>query len=179
MVISDIFSQVYSKKLVNITMDKRAEADQELCSANKERYGKLTVFLGAMAGVGKTYAMLEAAKERLAEGLDIVVGFVETHQRAETEGMLHGLPLVARRFVPSNGKVSPEMDLEGILERRPQIVLVDELAHTNAPGSRHIKRYQDVEELLASGINVYTTMNIQHVESFNDVVTQITNVNVG
>ncbi|WP_407310821.1 DUF4118 domain-containing protein [Desulfosporosinus sp. SB140] len=158
--------------------EKRLDPDELLASLHKEGYGKLTVFLGAMAGVGKTYAMLEVAKERLAEGQDIVVGLVETHQRVETEAMLQGMPIIPTRSLEYRGRVFQEMDLDAILTRHPQIVLVDELAHTNIPGSRHVKRYQDVEELLASGINVHTTLNIQHVESFNDVVAQITEVNV-
>jgi Osmosensitive K+ channel histidine kinase len=162
----------------NIDRLKRLNPDELLACLQKEGYGQLTIFLGAMAGVGKTYAMLEAAKERLSEGQDIVVGLVETHKRVETETMLQGMPIVPTRSQEYRGRFFQEMDLDAILARHPQIVLVDELAHTNIPGSRHVKRYQDVEELLALGINVYTTLNIQHVESFNDVVAQITEVNV-
>ncbi len=158
--------------------EKRVDPDELLACLEKEDCGKLTVFLGAAAGVGKTYTMLEAAKERLAEGLDVVVGLVETHKRAETEAMLQGLPIIPPRTIEYKGRNMPEMDLDAILDRRPQIVLVDELAHTNVPGSRHAKRYQDVEELLKAGINVYTTLNIQHLESLNDVVAQITEVRV-
>ncbi|RNC29168.1 MAG: Sensor protein KdpD [Candidatus Dichloromethanomonas elyunquensis] len=158
--------------------EKRVDPDELLASLQKEGYGKLTVFLGAMAGVGKTYAMLETAKERLAEGLDVVVGIVETHKRKDTEAMLQGLPFVPMRIQEYRGKFFQEMDLDAILTRNPQIVLVDELAHTNIPGSRHAKRYQDIEELLAAGINVYTTLNIQHVESYNDIVAQITEIQV-
>ncbi|AFM40932.1 osmosensitive K+ channel histidine kinase [Desulfosporosinus acidiphilus SJ4] len=140
--------------------------------------GKLTVFLGAVAGVGKTYAMLEAAKERLSEGTDVVIGFVETHGSLETETVLKGIPYISSKTQEFLGKLVQEMDLEVLLERHPQLVVVDELAHTNIPGSRHRKRYQDVEELLASGIDVYTTLNIQHLESLNDVVAQITGVTV-
>ncbi|WP_088189439.1 sensor histidine kinase KdpD [Desulfosporosinus sp. FKA] len=139
--------------------------------------GKLTVFLGAAAGVGKTYAMLEAAKERLTEGVGVVIGFVETHGQAETEALLKGIPVIAKTQ-EYLGNYTEEVDLDALLTRRPQLVVVDELAHTNIPGLRHKKRYQDVEELLASGIDVYTTLNIQHLESLNDVVAQITGVTV-
>ncbi len=138
--------------------------------------GRLKVFLGYAAGVGKTYAMLEAAQQRKAEGVDVVVAYAETHGRAETEEMLAGLEIVPRQRVAYRGVTLEEMDLDAVLARAPQLVLVDELAHTNAPGSRHRKRYLDVEELLAAGIDVYTTLNIQHVESLNDVVAQITGV---
>ncbi|WP_088226743.1 sensor histidine kinase KdpD [Desulfosporosinus sp. FKB] len=139
--------------------------------------GKLTVFLGAAAGVGKTYAMLEAARERLTEGVDVVIGFAETHGQAETEALLKGIPIIAKTQ-DYLGNHSEEVDLDVLLAHRPQLVVVDELAHTNIPGLRHKKRYQDVEELLVSGIDVYTTLNIQHLESLNDVVAQITGVTV-
>lgn len=158
--------------------EKRADPDELLAHIEKEGYGKLTVFLGAAAGVGKTYAMLEAARERLAEGIDVVVGLVETHGRAETEAVLKGLPVIPLKMQDYRGRAFKEMDLDALLEHHPQLALVDELAHTNIPGSRHAKRYQDVEELLAAGINVYTTLNIQHLESLNDVVAQITGVTV-
>ena len=137
-----------------------------------------TIFVGAAPGVGKTYAMLEAARERRREGVDVVVGVVETHGRAETEALLDGLEVVPRRRIEYRGQALHEMDLDAILARRPELVLVDELAHTNAPGSRHPKRYSDVEELLEAGIDVYSTVNIQHLESLNDVVAQITGVRV-
>jgi len=140
--------------------------------------GKLKIFLGYAAGVGKTYAMLEAAHQRRAEGVDLVVGYIETHGRAETEAMLQDLQLLPRRQVEYRGITLPEMDVDAVLARRPQLALVDELAHTNAPGSRHPKRYQDVQELLAAGIDVYTTLNVQHLESLNDIVAQITGVTV-
>ena len=140
--------------------------------------GKLKIFLGYAAGVGKTYAMLEAAHQRQGEGVDVVIGYVETHGRAETEALLAGLEVIPRRQISYHGAVLTEMDVDAVLARRPQLVLVDELAHTNAPGSRHPKRYQDVEELLDAGIDVYTTLNIQHLESLNDVVAQITGVTV-
>lgn len=138
--------------------------------------GKLKIFLGYAPGVGKTFAMLEAAHQRQAQGVDVVAGYVETHHRAETEALLAGLEEMPRRQVEYRGVTLPEMDTDAILARKPQLVLVDELAHTNAPGSRHPKRYQDVMELLEAGISVYTTLNIQHLESLNDVVAQITGV---
>ena len=138
--------------------------------------GKLKIFFGATAGVGKTYAMLEAAHERQQEGVDVVVGWVDTHGRAETEALLEGLEVLPRRPVEYRGTTLSEFDLDAALARHPALILVDELAHTNAPGSRHAKRWQDVEELLDAGINVYTTVNVQHLESLNDVVAQITGV---
>jgi two-component system sensor histidine kinase KdpD len=138
--------------------------------------GKLKIFLGYAAGVGKTYAMLEAARLRRKDGRDVVAGYVESHGRAETDALLEGLEILPRKEVDYLGVVLPEMDLDAILARRPQIVLVDELAHSNAPGSRHEKRWQDVEEILEAGIDVYTTVNIQHFESLNDVVAQITGI---
>ena len=140
--------------------------------------GKLKIFLGYAAGVGKTYAMLEAAHQRKQEGIDVVVGYVETHGRAETEARLQGLEVLPIRQVSYHGITLAELDVDAVLARRPQLVLVDELAHTNAPGSRHPKRYQDVEELLAAGIDVYATLNIQHLESLNDVIAQITGITV-
>lgn len=142
----------------------------------KANRGKLKIFLGYVAGVGKTYAMLEAAHQRMDEGVDVVVGYAETHSRKETETLLDGLEILPRRQVDYRGTTLTEMDLDGILARHPQLVLVDELAHTNAPGSRHPKRYMDVEELLNAGIDVYSTVNIQHLESLVDVVQQITGV---
>lgn len=138
--------------------------------------GHLRIYLGAAPGVGKTYAMLDEAQRRLARGGAVVVGVVETHDRAHTAALLEGLPVVPMRRVERRGIVLREMDLDGVLERRPELVLVDELAHTNAPGSRHEKRWQDVEELLAAGIDVLSTVNVQHLESLNDVVQKITGV---
>jgi two-component system, OmpR family, sensor histidine kinase KdpD len=140
--------------------------------------GHLKIFLGYAAGVGKTYAMLEAAHQRKDEGLDVVVGYVETHKRAETEALLDGLELIPPRQISYRNISLTEMDIDAILKRRPRLVLVDELAHTNAPGSRHARRHADVEELLDAGIDVYTTLNIQHIESLNDVVAQITGMTV-
>ena len=141
-----------------------------------ERRGRLKVFLGAVAGVGKTYAMLQAARERKSEGVDVLVGWVDTHGRAETEALLAGLEILPRHRVEYRGQILTEFDLDLTLTRRPTLVLVDELAHTNVPGSRHAKRWQDVMELLEAGIHVYTALNVQHVESLNDVVAQITGI---
>nr|WP_319376255.1 sensor histidine kinase KdpD [uncultured Methanoregula sp.] len=138
--------------------------------------GKLKIFLGYIAGVGKTYEMLQAAHLRKRDGIDVRIGYVETHGRIETEALVEGLEIIPRKLIDYQNVKIPEMDLDRILTLRPELVLVDELAHTNAPGSRHLKRYQDVEELLDAGINVYTTLNVQHIESLNDVVAQITGV---
>jgi len=140
----------------------------------RQRRGKLKVFFGASAGVGKTYAMLEAARKRKAEGADVVVGYVEPHGRDETERLLEGLQQLPLRVAVHRGTTFREFDIDAALARKPALLLVDELAHTNVAGSRHAKRWQDVEELLAAGIDVYTTVNVQHIESLNDVVAQIT-----
>jgi two-component system sensor histidine kinase KdpD len=158
--------------------DRRPSPDALLRQTSQESHGRLKIYLGAAPGVGKTYEMLEAAQAKRREGVDLVVGVVETHGRKETEALLHDLEIVSRRRVEYKGHALEEMDLDAILRRRPQIVLVDELAHSNAPGSRHPKRYMDVEELLGAGIDVYATLNIQHVESLNDVVAKITRVRV-
>ncbi|RPH76607.1 MAG: sensor histidine kinase KdpD, partial [Candidatus Rokuibacteriota bacterium] len=142
----------------------------------RARRGKLKLFFGAAAGVGKTYAMLEAARELRADGVDVVVGYVETHRRAETEALLEGLEVLPRRALDYRGTTLEEFDLDAALRRHPTVILVDELAHTNAPGSRHAKRWQDVVELLDAGIDVFTTVNVQHIESLNDVVAKITGV---
>ena len=143
---------------------------------DRERQGKLKIFFGAAPGVGKTYAMLEAARQKKTEVVDVVVGFAETHGRSETEALLEGLEILPRLSIEYRGATLSEFDLDGALLRKPVLILVDELAHTNAPGSRHKKRWQDVFELLDGGINVYTTLNVQHLESLNDVITQITGI---
>jgi len=160
--------------------DQRPSPEALLEAARREegRVGRLKIFVGAAPGVGKTYEMLQQARARRKDGYDIVVGVVETHGRKETEALLEGVETVPRRRFEYKGQWIEEMDLDAILARRPQIVLVDELAHTNAPGSRHPKRYLDVEEILNAGIHVYSTVNIQHIESLNDVVAQITHVRV-
>jgi two-component system sensor histidine kinase KdpD len=158
--------------------DGRPDPDALLRVAAQEGRGKLKVFLGAAPGVGKTYEMLSEGAGRRRSGTDVVIGVVETHGRRETEEMTQGYETIARVGVEYQGRTLPEMDLDAILERHPKLVLVDELAHTNVPGSRHPKRYQDVEELLAAGIDVYSTINIQHLESLNDVVASFTRVRV-
>jgi len=144
----------------------------------RQRQGSLKVFFGAAPGVGKTYAMLEAAQKRREEGVDILAGLVETHGRSETDALLEGIEILPRRPFYYKGKTLHEFDLDAALARNPSIILVDELAHTNVPGARHKKRWQDVRELLCAGISVYTTVNVQHLESLNDVVHQITGVAV-
>ena len=166
--------------------DQRRDLDQrpspeallEVARKGESRSGRLKIFLGAAPGVGKTYEMLQQARARLKEGCDVVVGVVETHGRKETEALLDGLEVVPRHRLKYRDRWLEEMDLDAMLARRPDLALVDELAHTNVPGSRHPKRYLDVEELLSNGIDVYTTLNIQHIESLNDVIAQITGVRV-
>lgn len=156
----------------------RPDPDKLLSAVNHEerrnKEGKLKIFLGMVAGVGKTYAMLQAAHQLKAQGEDVVVGFVETHGRKDTAALLHGLEVLPRLKIPHRGVTLTEMNLDALLKRRPSIVLVDELAHTNAPGTRHTKRYLDVQELLRNGINVYTTLNVQHLESRVGTVQEIT-----
>jgi two-component system, OmpR family, sensor histidine kinase KdpD len=154
------------------------EALLEAARREESRVGHLKIFVGAAPGVGKTYEMLQQARARKKDGYDIVIGVVETHGRKETEALLDGLDAIPRRRIEYKGQWLKEMDLDAIIARHPQIALVDELAHTNAPGCRHPKRYLDVEELLTRGIDVYTTINIQHIESLNDVVAQITHVRI-
>src|SRR5919106_4541517 len=132
--------------------------------AKREGRGRLKIFLGAYPGVGKTYAMLQAAQERRRDGVDVVVGIVETHGRVETEALLRGLDVLPRKRLLYRERVFGEMDIDAVLWRKPKLAIVDELAHTNVPGSRHTKRWQDVDELLAAGIDIYTTLNIQHLE---------------
>ncbi|UXN58206.1 sensor histidine kinase [Phyllobacterium zundukense] len=158
--------------------ERRPSPDALLENAERETRGRLKVFLGAAPGVGKTYEMLMAGRAALADGKDVVIGVVETHGRKETQALVDGFEVIARRQATYKDHHLQEMDLDAILARRPELVLVDELAHTNAPGTRHPKRYMDVQEILAHDIDVYSTMNIQHVESLNDVVAQITKVRV-
>ncbi len=161
-------------------MEEKTDIDQILAKAKAQggKKGKLKVFFGAMAGVGKTYAMLEAARAQKKEGVDVVIGYVETHKRAETEALLEGLEILPRKKVQYKNIEISEFDIDFALKRNSSLVCVDELAHSNAPGSRHLKRWPDVEDLLDAGINVYTTLNVQHCESTNDVVAQITGVTV-
>ncbi|MEJ5978221.1 sensor histidine kinase KdpD [Novosphingobium sp. PS1R-30] len=156
----------------------RPDPEALLREAAQEGFGRLKVFLGAAPGVGKTYEMLSDGMARRQAGIDVVVGVVETHGRTETAAKLQGFEVIARQSVAYQGRRLEELDIDAVLARRPQLVLVDELAHTNAPGSRHDKRYQDVEELLAAGIDVYSTLNVQHLESLNDVVASFTKVRV-
>jgi two-component system, OmpR family, sensor histidine kinase KdpD len=160
--------------------EKRPSPDALLEAARREndQAGRLKIFVGAAPGVGKTYEMLENAQAKRKAGADVVAGIVETHGRAETEALLQGLEVLPRKRIEYRDQILEEMDLDALIARHPQIALVDELAHTNAPGSRHPKRYLDVEELLSRGIDVYTAVNIQHLESLNDVVAQITHVRV-
>src|SRR5882757_7812908 len=156
----------------------RPSPDALLEKARQETRGRLKIFLGAAPGVGKTYEMLSSGRAKIADGVDVVIGVVETHGRRETEALVVGFEIIPRIKVDYKGRSLEEMDLDAILARRPDLVLVDELAHTNAEGSRHPKRYLDVEELLTAGIDVYSTMNVQHVESLNDVVARITRIRV-
>src|SRR5260370_19357381 len=161
-----------------MTTERRPDPDELLArvkeAETRQARGKLKIFFGAAAGVGKTYAMLEAAREQRAQGVDVVVGWVETHGRVETEALLGGLEILPRRTVEYRGTALEELDLDAALARRPALMLVDELAHSNAPGSRHAKRSQDVLELLDPGINLYSAMNVQHVEGLDDEVAEIT-----
>ena len=161
-------------------MNARPDPEALLAQAQAEERGRgrLKIFLGYAAGVGKTFAMLEAAHQRRREGLDVAVGYIETHKRQETEQMLSGLEVLPRLAVDYHGIRLTDLDVDRVLARHPAIVLVDEMAHTNAPGARHAKRFQDIEEILDGGIDVYTTLNIQHLESLNDVVAQVTGVKV-
>jgi two-component system sensor histidine kinase KdpD len=162
--------------------DVRPDPDQLLAQVTEReasaRRGRLRIFFGASAGVGKTYAMLIAAQALRREGRDVVVGLLETHGRKETEALLHGLEILPRAKIAYQDRALDEFDLDGALARRPALILVDELAHTNVRGSRHPKRWQDIDELLAAGIDVFTTLNVQHIESLNDVVGGITGINV-
>ncbi len=155
---------------------KRLTPDEALKAAAEHNRGHLKIFIGYAPGVGKTYSMLNEGNRRLQRGQDIVVGYVESHHREETDKQVGSLEIIPRKKVEYNGTTMEEMDTEAIIERNPKAVLVDELAHTNVPGSRNKKRYEDVEEILAAGINVITTLNIQHLESLNDIVKQITGI---
>ncbi|MER9972299.1 sensor histidine kinase KdpD [Mesorhizobium sp. M0085] len=160
------------------TAETRPSPDALLEHAEREERGRLRIFLGAAPGVGKTYEMLMSGRARLADGVDVVIGIVETHGRKETQTLVEGYEVIPRLEIDYKGRILEEMNLDAILARHPALVLVDELAHTNVAGSRHPKRYLDVQEILTHGIDVYTTLNIQHVESLNDVVAQITRVRV-
>src|SRR5262245_25859301 len=165
-----------------IMTSERPNPDELLSRVQAEearaRRGKLKIFFGYAAGVGKTYAMLEAARREKAAGVEVVVGYVEPHGRAEIEALLQGLETIPARTVPYRGVNLREFDLDAALKRRPALLLVDELAHTNAEGCRHAKRWQDVDELIEAGIDVWTTLNVQHIESLNDIIAQISGVTV-
>ena len=155
------------------------EREEALYSSGAQpQMGKLKIFFGYAAGVGKTYAMLEAAHRAKAQGIDVVVGYVERHTRPDTLALLEGLEQIPAKQIDYKGIQLKEFDLDAALQRHPQLLLVDELAHSNAQGCRHAKRYQDVEEVLRSGIDVYTTVNVQHLESLHDLVASITQVAV-
>src|SRR6185437_7465872 len=158
--------------------EDRRDPEAFLDLVPRAKKGSLKVYLGGAAGVGKTYRMLDEAHHLRADGRDVVLGVVETHQRAETAERIGDLQAVPLREMPYRGVTLKEMDLEAVLARKPEFAIVDELAHTNAPGSRHNKRYQDVEDLVASGINVITAFNIQHLESLNQMVRRMTGVEV-
>ena len=162
--------------------NERPDPDRLLDLVNaeeaREKRGKLKIFFGASAGVGKTYAMLGDARQQLAQGVDVVIGVIETHGRVETEAMSDGLERLPLREILYREHSLREFDLDGALTRRPAVILIDELAHSNVAGSRHPKRWQDVCELLAEGISVYTTVNVQHLETLNDIVSGITGIRV-
>lgn len=158
--------------------EKRLTPEEALDICNRQDRGTLKIFLGYAPGVGKTYAMLNEANRRLGYGQDIVIGYVENHGRPETEEQIGKLEILPRRKITYRGVELTELDPAAVIERRPETVLIDELAHTNAPGSKNKKRYEDVLEILAQGINVISTLNIQHLESLNDVVFQITGIRV-
>jgi two-component system, OmpR family, sensor histidine kinase KdpD len=176
--------QLSDRDLANASPSASSEVNQASTDTASEKggypykHGRLRIYLGAVAGAGKTYAMLNEGHRRESRGTDVVIGYVETHGRPQTQAQIGDLEIIPRKKINYRGVTLEEMDTDAILARRPRLVLVDELAHTNVPGSRHAKRYQDVEELLNAGINVVTTLNIQHLESLNDLVASITGVRV-
>lgn len=157
---------------------KRITPEDALKKLHKQNRGHLKIFIGYAPGVGKTFSMLNEANRRLRRGQNIIIGYLESHQRAETEAEIGQLEIIPRKKILYNGVELEEMDTDEILRRNPKVVLVDELAHTNVPGSKYVKRYEDVEEILSQGIDVITTLNIQHLESLNDVIKQITGITV-
>ncbi|MCF0247011.1 MAG: two-component sensor histidine kinase, partial [Synergistes sp.] len=163
------------------TDDRRPNPERLLKAIENEENkngGRLEIFFGYAAGVGKTYAMLEAAHALQKNGVDVVVGYIEPHSRPKTAALLEGLEILPPLKVEKNGVTTNEFDLDAALARNPEVILVDELAHTNAEGCRHKKRFLDVKELQQAGIDVFTTLNVQHIESLNDIVAEITRVNV-
>ncbi|MCK9401357.1 MAG: sensor histidine kinase KdpD [Bacteroidales bacterium] len=167
---------------MNTFEEKRPDPDEILASLKleeeKSKRGKLKIFFGMCAGVGKTFTMLQSAKTEKLKGTDVVIGYIETHHRKETEDLVRGLEVIPRKSYEYKGTSIQEADLDAVIVRKPQVVLIDELAHTNAPGSRHLKRYQDVMDILDNGIDVFTTLNVQHIESRSDTVAQITGIGV-
>jgi two-component system sensor histidine kinase KdpD len=159
-------------------LHRRPDPDALLALVGRQARGRLWVFLGAAPGVGKTYAMLARARALKRDGVDVVVGLVETHGRSETAALTEGLEILPRRKIHYRGQDIEEFDIDAALARKPKLIIVDELAHTNAPDSRHPKRWQDVEELLDAQIDVWTALNIQHIESLADVVARITGIAV-
>src|SRR5512143_524076 len=166
----------------NARPDQRPDPDALLARVHEEeargKRGRLKIFFGAAPGVGKSYAMLEAARKLKADGVDVIVGYVELHGRPDTEALLSGLQVLPPQLLEHRGITLTEFDLDAALKRHPAAIVVDELAHSNHPGARHPKRWMDIEELLDAGIDVYTTVNVQHLESLNDIVEQITGVQV-
>ena len=152
--------------------------DQVRLETERSREGQLKIFFGAAPGVGKTYAMLEAAQNRRKDGIDVVIGLVETHGRVETEGLLSGLAIIPKKKLSYRDTIQDEFHIDAVLARHPSLVLIDELAHSNVPGSRHTKRWQDVIEILDAGIDVYTTLNVQHIESRKENVESITGITI-
>ncbi len=172
---------VVRKGVISVEKERRPDPGlllRDMKQAEQSGQGRLKIFFGYAAGVGKTYAMLEAAHRAKASGVDVVAGYIEPHTRPETMALLDGLEQLPAKELPYKGIRLREFDLDAALQRHPQLILVDELAHTNAEGSRHVKRYQDVQELLRAGIDVYTTVNVQHLESLNDKVAAITGISV-
>ena len=167
---------------MNTFEEKRPDPDEILASLKleeaKSKKGRLKIFFGMCAGVGKTYTMLQSARTEKSKGRDVVIGYIETHHRKETEDLVKGLELIPRKSFEYKSTILTEVDLDAVIARKPQVVLIDELAHTNAPGSRHLKRYQDVLDILDNGIDVFTTLNVQHIESRSDTVAQITGIAV-
>src|SRR5271168_3557598 len=160
------------------TNEKEPIAEHFLKLIQRQQRGRLKIYLGFAAGVGKTYEMLQEARRLKRQGVDVVIGVVETHKRAETQAQIGDLEQIPRRIIEYRGVTLEEMDLDAVLARHPSVVLVDELAHTNAPGSRNAKRYQDIDELIRAGINVISTINIQHLESLYDAIEKATGVKV-
>lgn len=161
-----------------VTPDKGEQRAKVGSSDTHKRRGRLRIYLGAAAGVGKTYAMLNEGHRRAERGTDVVIGYVETHNRSQTAAQIGDLEIIPRKKIQYRGTTFEEMDTDAIIARHPHVVLVDELAHTNVPGSKHVKRYQDVNEILDAGINVVSTLNVQHLESLNDLIANITGVRV-